>query len=44
MLLTFASYMNFKLFERDVRNAFLNGYILEDVYVEQPLDFENKDF
>ena len=25
----------------DVKSAFLNGYISEEVYVEQPPDFEN---
>ena len=25
----------------DVKSTFLNGYILEDVYIEQPPDFQN---
>ena len=44
MLLAFNSYENFILFQMDVRSAFLNGYIMEEVYVEQPPEFENFDF
>ena len=28
----------------DVKSAFLNGYIMEEVYVKQPPRFENFDF
>ena len=41
MLLTYASSKNFKLFQMDVKSAFLNGFISEEVYVEQPPGFEN---
>ena len=33
LLLAFACYMNFKLYQMDVKSAFLNGYILEEVYI-----------
>ena len=33
--------MNFKLFQIDVKNAFLNDFIQEEVYVEQPPNFED---
>ncbi len=36
--------MNFKVFQMDIKSAFLNGFIDEDVYVEQPHDFENHEF
>ena len=41
MLLAYASSNNFKLFQMDVKSAFLNGFISEEVYVEQPPGFEN---
>ena len=44
MLLAFAFYMDFKLFQMDVKSAFLNGFIQEEVYVEQPPGFENHNF
>ena len=34
MLLTFASFMDFKLYQMDVKSAFLNSFIKEKVYVE----------
>jgi hypothetical protein len=40
-LLAFAASKGFKLYQMDVKNAFLNGVIQEEVYVRQPLGFEN---
>jgi len=28
----------------DIKSAFLNGYLKEEVYVNRPLDFENHEF
>jgi hypothetical protein len=41
ILLTFAAHDSFKLFQMGVNNAFLNGPIKEEVYVEQPPGFED---
>ncbi|WVZ93354.1 hypothetical protein U9M48_039341, partial [Paspalum notatum var. saurae] len=40
-LLAYATYHDMKLYQMDVKSAFLNGYINELVYVEQPPDFED---
>jgi hypothetical protein len=37
ILLAYAAHHSFKLFQMDVKSAFLNGPITEEVYVEQPL-------
>jgi hypothetical protein len=37
ILLSYAAHHSFKLFQMDVKSAFLNGPIKEEVYVEQPL-------
>ena len=44
MLLAFAAHHNFKLYQMDVKSAFLNGPIQELVYVEQPSGFEDPKF
>ena len=44
LLLAYASSMNIKLYQMDVKSAFLNGIINEEVYVEQPLGFKSQEF
>jgi hypothetical protein len=41
MLLAYAASKGFKLYQMDVKSAFLNGYIEEEVYVRQPPSFES---
>ncbi|KAK8499668.1 hypothetical protein V6N12_002140 [Hibiscus sabdariffa] len=44
MLLEFACHHEFKLFQMDVKRAFLNGFMNEEVYVELPHGFEDPNF
>jgi hypothetical protein len=41
MLITYVTHHDFKLYQMDVKSAFLNGPIQELVFVEQPLGFED---
>jgi hypothetical protein len=40
-LLAFAAHHDFKLYQMDVKSAFLNGALSEEVYVKQPPGFED---
>ena len=44
MLLAFSCYKNFILYQMDVKSAFLNDLINEEVFVEQPPGFESYNF
>ncbi|WVZ76650.1 hypothetical protein U9M48_024606 [Paspalum notatum var. saurae] len=44
ILLAFAASKGFKLQQMDVKSAFLNGFIKEEVYVRQPPGFESAKF
>jgi hypothetical protein len=41
IILAFATSKRFKLYQMDVKSAFLNGDIQKEVYVSQPPDFKN---
>lgn len=43
MLIDFAAHMEFKLYQMDVKSAFLNGFLQEEVFVKQPPGFEDPD-
>jgi hypothetical protein len=44
MLLTYATHHGFTIYQMDVKSAFLNGLIKEEVYVEQPPSFESEGY
>jgi hypothetical protein len=41
ILLSITCHLGFKLYQMDVKNAFLNGILQEEVYVEQPKGFQD---
>ncbi|KAH9750809.1 Integrase catalytic domain-containing protein [Citrus sinensis] len=42
ILLAIAAYYDYEIWQMDVKTAFLNGYIEEDIYMIQPCGFESK--
>jgi hypothetical protein len=44
ILLAFTASKEFKLYQMDVKRAFLNGAIQEEVFVRQPPIFENPNY
>ena len=47
MFLALSCHKKFKVYQMDVKSAFLNGKLEEEVYIEQPEGFllsENKDY
>jgi hypothetical protein len=44
ILLSYATYHGFELYQMDMKSAFLNGAIKEEVYVEHPPGFEDSGY
>ena len=44
MLLAFACHKDFVLYKMGVKSTFLNGYIIEEIYAKQLLDFKNEKY
>lgn len=44
MLIDFVSYMGFKMYQIEVKSAFMNGYLKKELFVCQPLCFPSHEF
>ena len=43
ILLAIAAHLDYEVWQMDVKTAFLNGYIEEEIYMEQPKGFESEE-
>nr|GFC18666.1 retrotransposon protein, putative, Ty1-copia subclass [Tanacetum cinerariifolium] len=44
IIITIAAYYDYEIWQMDVKTAFLNGYLNEEVYMEQPEGFVNPQY
>lgn len=44
VILTLAAYYGWNLHQLDVKNVCIHGYLKEDVYMVQPLDFKDSTY
>ena len=43
ILLAIAAHYDYEVWQMDVKTAFLNGYIEENIFIEQPKGFESEE-
>ena len=43
ILLAIAAHYDYEIWQIDVKTTFLNGYIEEDIFIEQPKGFKSKE-
>ncbi|GKE21571.1 retrovirus-related pol polyprotein from transposon TNT 1-94, partial [Tanacetum coccineum] len=44
IFLAYTTYMGFMVYQKNIKSAFLNGKISDEVYVQQPPRFESNEF
>ena len=44
LFLAFASFKNFKVYQIDIKTAFLHGYLQDEVFLKHQLGFQSEEF